>query len=230
MNHFQDCINLDQGKKVYRGLAMLLHPDQGGDEERFKVLINQWEAFQQRMSWGGTYNRTESQEYWNQRQQEAEADRAQKAYEDANERDRRGTYGGHKGTTKRRRRSYRTWDISRWTNNIDTNDPTNWWIIVVVLQLDNWKRYKGSLSSAMSMSKPTLARKHYNNLKELLAEFKKIVEMVDIERMDWTGDTHYKRRLFYACEANQWGMQSSFDRATDRMVQRGYIKDETDTE
>lgn len=213
---------------------MLLHPDQGGDEERFKVLINQWDAFQQRMSWGGSYSREESSDYWKRREAETEAERAKQAYDDAGDSERygRGAYGGHRGTTKRRRRSYRAWDISRWTRNIDTSDPTNWWIIVVVLQLDNWKRYKASLSSSMSQGKPTLARKHYNNLKELLSEYNNIISMVDSERLSWPldKDNRNKRQLFYACETNQWGMKASFDRATDRMIQRGYIKNETDTE
>lgn len=45
MNYFKNCNTLDEAKKLYWDLAKQLHPDKGGDEEAFKVLGNEFEAF-----------------------------------------------------------------------------------------------------------------------------------------------------------------------------------------
>lgn len=45
VNYFKDCQTLDEARKTYYKLAMQLHPDKGGNEEDFKELANQFEAF-----------------------------------------------------------------------------------------------------------------------------------------------------------------------------------------
>lgn len=45
MNYFNECSNLEEAKKLYRKLAMENHPDHGGNEDTFKDINNQFEAF-----------------------------------------------------------------------------------------------------------------------------------------------------------------------------------------
>ena len=45
MNYFNNCTTLDEAKKAYYQLAMLHHPDRGGNAETFKVVNNQFQAF-----------------------------------------------------------------------------------------------------------------------------------------------------------------------------------------
>jgi hypothetical protein len=44
-NFFSTCKTLDEAKKQYRALAMIHHPDKGGDVEVMKEIINQFEKF-----------------------------------------------------------------------------------------------------------------------------------------------------------------------------------------
>ena len=44
-NYFDGMSTIEEGKAHYRKLAMKLHPDQGGNEEDFKVLQNDYELF-----------------------------------------------------------------------------------------------------------------------------------------------------------------------------------------
>lgn len=44
-NYFNDCKTLDEARKTYYFLAMQHHPDRGGEEDAFKELANQFNAF-----------------------------------------------------------------------------------------------------------------------------------------------------------------------------------------
>ena len=44
-NYFNDCKSIEAGKKKYRELLKVNHPDLGGDEETCKEIIRQFEAF-----------------------------------------------------------------------------------------------------------------------------------------------------------------------------------------
>lgn len=44
MKYFASCRTLDELKKEYRRLAMLNHPDRGGDEETMKAINNEYDA------------------------------------------------------------------------------------------------------------------------------------------------------------------------------------------
>lgn len=44
MKYFTNCTTLDELKKEYRRLAMLNHPDRGGDEETMKAINNEYDA------------------------------------------------------------------------------------------------------------------------------------------------------------------------------------------
>ncbi len=44
-NYFTGCDSIEDGKKLFRKLAFDLHPDQGGEEETFKILMADWELF-----------------------------------------------------------------------------------------------------------------------------------------------------------------------------------------
>ena len=44
MKYFTNCRTLDELKKEYRRLAMLNHPDRGGDEETMKAINNEYDA------------------------------------------------------------------------------------------------------------------------------------------------------------------------------------------
>ena len=54
-DYFKDCKTLEDAKKIYRKLAFELHPDQGGSDEGFKNLQNQYEAFLGN-SWNNAFN------------------------------------------------------------------------------------------------------------------------------------------------------------------------------
>jgi len=43
IHYFTDCKTMDEVKKAYRKLAVELHPDKGGDEEKFKALGLEYE-------------------------------------------------------------------------------------------------------------------------------------------------------------------------------------------
>ena len=47
MKYFQNCHSLDELKKEYRRLAMLNHPDMGGDAETMKAINNEYEQAQE---------------------------------------------------------------------------------------------------------------------------------------------------------------------------------------
>ena len=59
IRYFADCKTLDQGKKRYRKLLLELHPDSGGDEEKCKDLIRQFEMFLRR----AVYNVVAEEQY-----------------------------------------------------------------------------------------------------------------------------------------------------------------------
>lgn len=44
MKYFTNCRTLDELKKEFRRLAMLNHPDRGGDEETMKAINNEYDA------------------------------------------------------------------------------------------------------------------------------------------------------------------------------------------
>ena len=44
-NYFDGVKSIEEGKSLYRRLAMKLHPDHGGNEEEFKILQNDYERF-----------------------------------------------------------------------------------------------------------------------------------------------------------------------------------------
>lgn len=43
MKYLNNITTIQELKKIYRSLAMELHPDRGGNEENFKVLVNEYE-------------------------------------------------------------------------------------------------------------------------------------------------------------------------------------------
>ena len=44
-NYFEKCTTHDEAKKLYRRLAMKLHPDKGGDDAAFQELNRQYRDF-----------------------------------------------------------------------------------------------------------------------------------------------------------------------------------------
>ncbi len=45
MNIFKDCKSIEEAKTLFRTLAFKNHPDQGGTEEGFKILMTAYEIF-----------------------------------------------------------------------------------------------------------------------------------------------------------------------------------------
>lgn len=66
IKYFKDCTSLDEAKKLYWTLAKIHHPDKGGDEETFKEILNQFEAFKPfKEKFTGEQDKWNSAEYVN---------------------------------------------------------------------------------------------------------------------------------------------------------------------
>lgn len=61
MTYFNDCNTLDELKKAYRRLAMIHHPDRGGDLETMKHINAEYERKHDELLNG--YNSTHSEQY-----------------------------------------------------------------------------------------------------------------------------------------------------------------------
>ncbi len=54
MSYFKECTNMEEAKVTYRKLALSMHPDKGGSNEKFQELGKQYERFKIRKGFGGS--------------------------------------------------------------------------------------------------------------------------------------------------------------------------------
>ncbi|MGL4802009.1 MAG: hypothetical protein ACRC18_07060 [Cetobacterium sp.] len=52
MRYLNNINTIEELKKLYRTLAMELHPDRGGNEENFKILVNEYEIMLKKLQAG----------------------------------------------------------------------------------------------------------------------------------------------------------------------------------
>lgn len=59
--YFDNCRSLDEGKRIYRRLAMENHPDRGGDTAKMAAINSAWEHFQKYGCFSGRQSRASYQ-------------------------------------------------------------------------------------------------------------------------------------------------------------------------
>ena len=226
MDYFADCANLEEAKKKHRKLSLLLHPDRGGNEEQFKSMQNDYDNFVERHTYGGSTSTESTSDYWRRRHQQGEyqrweQDRQRRDDEERRRRERNYGASGSGYASRRRRRSgsRRQTDFARAAEGMDMNDPTNWWIMVITIHMNTWKKSKASLSSAMSLKSPKNALKHLGILKTTIEEITKTQSIIDYETL-----TTFRQRQLYAAIKHLINRYArSLDIAENKLKDLGYI-------